>query len=73
VQELFIKIWTSGEILKNVENHRAYIFRMVANKTTTYLKGLALNIWLVENAAGKILVEKNTTEEAKPPFIRIQN
>ena len=64
VQELFIKIWTNRIAMANIQNHRSYIFRMAANSTTQYLKNIAKNIRLVQNAAGQMAVEKNTTEEA---------
>lgn len=64
VQELFIKLWTGRIALAKIENPRSYIFRMAANRTSNYLRDLAKNIKLVKNAAGQMLVEKNTTEEA---------
>ena len=63
VQELFIKIWTSRRDLAKIENHRSYIFRMASNRTANYLRNIANNIRLVQNAAGQVVVEKNTTEE----------
>lgn len=64
VQELFIKLWTGREGLAKIQNHRSYIFRMASNRTANYLRDLAKNTRLVQNAAGKMVVERNTTEEA---------
>src|SRR6185312_15492514 len=41
VQEIFIKLWINRTKMGDVENHRAYIFKMATNKTMNYLRDLA--------------------------------
>lgn len=64
VQELFIKLWIDRHKALDMVNPRSYIFRMAANRTANYLRDLARSTKLVRDVAGRMLVEKNTTEEA---------
>lgn len=63
VQELFIKLWTNRAAAKQIENPRSYIFRMASNRTANYLKTIARQIRVDENASGQVVVERNVTEE----------
>ena len=40
-QEIFIKLWLSKELLKNVENMDGYIFTIARNKTFSYFRKAA--------------------------------
>jgi len=41
VQETFLKIWQSAQLLRSVENPGAYTYTIARNKTINYMRGLA--------------------------------
>jgi RNA polymerase sigma-70 factor (family 1) len=63
MQELFIKLWTNRASMKDVQNHRSYIFRIATNGTYKCLKADARRA-TIEEAGGAIrTLETNSTEE----------
>lgn len=64
IQELFIKLWTSGEKLAQIENPGAYVFSMAANLTLNYLKKIAREATLVQRLKRSSFASSNQTEEA---------
>ncbi len=63
VQEFFIKVWTNREAATNIEHHRSYMFKMVVNRTISYMRSIARRARVAENAASESMLERNTTEE----------
>ena len=63
VQELFLTLWVRRDSASQIEHPRSYIFRMAANKTTTWLKKEARKTHVEKNAMELISDEYNTAEE----------
>ncbi len=49
-QEVFIRLWSQRHLLHKVENPTAYLYRMVFNQINTYLKKVANELRVIENA-----------------------
>lgn len=50
LQEVFFKVWMYRERLRNVENPKAYIVRIVANEANNYLRSVARQNRLIMKA-----------------------
>lgn len=64
VQEVFIKLWNKREMAADIQNPRAYIFRMAANKVTNHLRTLARKAKAENYLTALQNDEHNATEEA---------
>lgn len=61
-QEVFIRLWRQRHVLSEVEDPRAYLYRMVFNQINTYLKKAANELRILENAARRGTDRDNGTE-----------
>jgi len=50
-QEVFIRLWSQRHLLQEVEDPRAYLYRMIFNQINTYLKKAANELRIIEDAA----------------------
>lgn len=50
VQEVFMKLWTKRETLKNIESPSSYLMRIATNKTLDHLRRKAIEYKVMQNA-----------------------
>lgn len=50
VQEVFLKLWTKRETLKNIESPSSYLMRIATNKTLDHLRRKAIEYKVMQNA-----------------------
>ncbi len=63
VQELFLSLWLKKESAAGIENPRAYIFRMAANKATNWIKKEAIKARHETNVVATLKDDYNTAED----------
>lgn len=63
IHDVFLKIWLSREKMAEIENYRAYIFRMTTNQTYDWLKRIAKEKIAIAGTRLRTIESINTTEE----------
>jgi RNA polymerase sigma-70 factor (family 1) len=64
IHDVFLKIWVGRAKLKEVENYKAYIFRMATNQTYDWLRKQANEKIALAGTRLRMQESLNTTEEA---------
>jgi len=61
-QEIFIKLWTNQDLLKNVNNIDGYIYKITKNYSLNYLRKVASDSRLSDQLMKVAVISENITE-----------
>lgn len=63
IHDVFLKLWLNREKMREIENYRAYIFKISTNQTYNWLKEKAKERLAIAGTKLRSIDSENTTEE----------